>query len=63
MKVPRRARAVLIALLALVVLAGLAKIAFTDQPWPESRGFLRGILLVVVFGAVPLAAWLIRRRR
>lgn len=58
-----RLRALMIALLALVVIAVLAKIALSDQGWPESRALVRGIFVVVVFGAVPLVGWWIRRRR
>jgi ABC-type transport system involved in cytochrome c biogenesis permease subunit len=53
----------MIALLALVVTAVLAKIALTDQPWPDSRALVRGIFIVAVFGAVPLVARWLRRRR
>lgn len=59
----RRLRALMIALLALVVTAVLAKIALTDQPWPDSRALVRGIFIVAVFGAVPLVARWLRRRR
>ena len=58
-----RLRALTIALLALVVTAVLGKIALTDQAWPDSRALGRGIFIVVVFGAVPLVAWWLRRRR
>jgi hypothetical protein len=56
-------KALLIGLLAVVVVAVLAKIVVTDQPWPDSRALGRGLFVVLVSGAVPLAAWLIRRRR
>ena len=59
----KRIKALLIALLALVVIAVLAKIALTDQGWPDSRALVRGIFIVVVFGAVPVGTWWLRRRR
>jgi hypothetical protein len=58
-----RLGAIMIAALALVAIAVLAKIALTDQAWPDSRALARGIFIVAVFGAVPLVARWVRRRR
>ena len=58
-----RLKGLMIALLALVAIAVLAKIAPTDQGWPDGRALVRGIFIVVVFGAVPVVTWWLRRRR
>jgi hypothetical protein len=56
-------RAVLLGVLALVVLGVLVKLAVSDQGWPDSHVLGRALFILLVAGAIPLALWLIRRRR
>ena len=59
----RRIRVALLAILAVVVVAGLAKLALSGQEVPDSRALVRAIFILLVAGGIPLALWLFRGRR
>ena len=60
---PRRLRIGLLIILAVVVVAGLAKLALSGQEVPDSRALVRAIFILLVAGGIPLAVWLFRGRR
>ena len=59
----RRIRVALLAILAVVVVAGLTKLALSGQDFPESRALVRAIFILLVASGIPLALWLFRGRR
>ena len=60
---PRRIRIALLVVLAVVVVAVLAKLALGGQEWPDSRALVHAIFILLVAGGLPLAVRLIRGRR